>query len=306
MGPSPDALLGTLAAHQHGVFTLDQARELGFGDKAIRVRRNSGRWIDLHPGVCAVAGSPSTPDRALVAAHLARPGSIVTHASAGRLHRVGLVPGRSPTLSVGPNQRALDGCRVRRRADLTLCRTVEIGALIVTDLATTLFDLAADLRPGRYERILDDVLSAHRVAIDELVVVLDRHGACGRNGTTLARRTIEARAEGMVVTDSVLEQLFRRHVAPRLGQAPVYGYLPPWRIDGVGRVDVAFPEHRLIIELDGRRWHSRDQQWEEDHRRDQLAARHGWRTLRFTYRQIRDDPIGTARIIADVLALSAE
>ena len=300
-----DRRLADLALSQHGAFSLAQARQAGATDNVIRTRRAQGRWITIHPGVCCMAGTPPTILRDLSAATLARPGSIISHLSAARFHRVGSLPDGLLTLSGSPTHRRLAGVQLRRRSDLDRCAIVVIDGLPVTDLATTVFDLADVVGARRYERIVDDQLSAHRVSIEDLVVAFERHACRGRNGTARAREVLSTRAAGQVVSQSDLEQRFRRTVVPSLVMKPAYQFLPPWRTDGIGRVDVAFPSHRLIVELDGRRWHSRDAQWEEDHRRDQEALVNGWRTLRFTYRQVRDEPRMVASTTNNVLVLCA-
>ena len=306
MGAEADRRIAEVALAQHGAFTYAQARSAGFSGKMIRQRRESGRWTQLHPDVCCVTGTPPTLLRDISAATLARPGALVSHASGARLHRVSLIPPGPPTLSGSQHHEPLDGVRLRRRRDLDRCVVVRIAGLPVTDLATTLFDLAADLGRQRYERVIDDQLSAHRVGIDQLATAFERHARRGREGTARAREVLAARAAGQVITESELEALFRSRIAPLLPIEPTYQFLPPWRTDGIGRVDVAFPAHRFLVELDGRRWHARDEQWEEDHRRDQAALMHGWRTARFTYRQVRAESEAVAQTIISVLDLSGK
>jgi hypothetical protein len=296
---SPDELLAVTAAAQHGAFTLQQALDAGFSRAMVRHRRELGRWTDLHAGVLAVSGSPPTWRRALSAAALARPNGVVSHESAARLHRMRFVEwSDEPTISTPRSSRLLDEVTIHRRVDLDRCGTDLLDGFVVTDRATTLIDLAARTRAKRYERLLDDQLSAHQVCIEDLLSRFDVLGVRGKPGVALARATITSRAGERVVAESELEHLFRTRVAPLLPVDPTYQFLPPWRTDGIGRVDVAFPAHRVIAELDGRRWHLRDQQWEADHRRDQDALARGWIVVRYSYQQVRSE---TARV-ADNLA----
>ena len=57
------------------------------------------------------------------------------------------------------------------------------------------------------------------------------------------------------------------------------------RIAGVGIVDVVVGD-RLVIELDGRGFHTGAESFENDRRRDLELARRGYRVLRFSYRQV--------------------
>jgi very-short-patch-repair endonuclease len=47
-----------------------------------------------------------------------------------------------------------------------------------------------------------------------------------------------------------------------------------------GFVDRCWTEALLILEIDGRAWHSRERDMARDRARDREAARHGWQTLR--------------------------
>ena len=60
---------------------------------------------------------------------------------------------------------------------------------------------------------------------------------------------------------------------------------------------------RVILEADGRRWHTRIRDLAEDHVRDAEAARVGWETLRFVYEQIAEEPEEVCATVADVRAV---
>ena len=57
-----------------------------------------------------------------------------------------------------------------------------------------------------------------------------------------------------------------------------------------GTVDAYIHEWQLIIEADGRRWHTREADFERDRVRDNLATSHGIAVLRFTYRMPTQTP----------------
>jgi very-short-patch-repair endonuclease len=79
-------------------------------------------------------------------------------------------------------------------------------------------------------------------------------------------------------------------------QSPV----PGWQFVN-GCVDVAFIAAKLIVEADGRSWHTRIKDIKRDHERDAEAARHGWQVLRLVYEHIVGDPEATIALIRDVL-----
>lgn len=86
---------------------------------------------------------------------------------------------------------------------------------------------------------------------------------------------------------------------------------------GLIRLGIAFdlqvwllPYHRvdfliggwLIIEVDGKRYHVADEQFEADRERDALFAAWGYRVLRFSYKQVVDDLDWVLDVISTVVA----
>ena len=55
-------------------------------------------------------------------------------------------------------------------------------------------------------------------------------------------------------------------------------------------VDCCFPTHRLVIETDGWETHRTRQAFEDDRAKDAALTAAGYTVVRFTWRQLRDDP----------------
>ena len=68
------------------------------------------------------------------------------------------------------------------------------------------------------------------------------------------------------------------------------------------RLDMAYEEELLAVELDGRRFHSSPLAWERDIARDTALATAGWQTIRLSHARLHSDPEGCRR---DVLAVRA-
>lgn len=64
----------------------------------------------------------------------------------------------------------------------------------------------------------------------------------------------------------------------------------PQFIIGPYRVDFAFEDIKLVIECDGRKFHSTDEQKERDKIRDEYISGQKWKVLRFTGRQVSREP----------------
>jgi len=55
-------------------------------------------------------------------------------------------------------------------------------------------------------------------------------------------------------------------------------------------VDSYIPDWRMIVEADGRRWHTRKADFERDRLRDNAAAAAGMVVIRFTYQMLKNHP----------------
>ncbi len=67
-------------------------------------------------------------------------------------------------------------------------------------------------------------------------------------------------------------------------------------------VDCAWPEQRLIVELDSRAAHATHAAFEKDRERDRILQTAGWRAVRVTWRQLTEDRV---RLVEDVRTLLA-
>ncbi len=104
----------------------------------------------------------------------------------------------------------------------------------------------------------------------------------------------------------MLEEACARLLANAGVEGVEFHFRPPWH-DGVqGVVDAAIPSARLIIELDGRRWHSTRADFQRDRDRDRRAVEHGWRVLRFTHGDVIKRPQAVIDSILAALACSSK
>jgi very-short-patch-repair endonuclease len=72
--------------------------------------------------------------------------------------------------------------------------------------------------------------------------------------------------------------------------------------DRTFRLDLAFDDVQVAVELDGRAFHASPAQWERDIARDLILAMAGWQTIRLSHARLHTDPDGCRRDVLDVLA----
>jgi very-short-patch-repair endonuclease len=114
-----------------------------------------------------------------------------------------------------------------------------------------------------------------------------------------AKGSLRALLTTAAPTRSQLERNLRRllreqGLAQPISNGVVRGY----------EVDLHWPEHRLIAELDGYAFHDHRRAFETDRERDIVLAVHGWQTVRVTDRQLTATRSETATRFATLLTQS--
>lgn len=227
--------------------------------------------------------------------------AIVSHVTAAALWRfqVPLAPDEGRVhLTVPP------GSRVRSRADRRIhCSSVPdpetrmLDDLRVTSPGRTWIDLAGSLTPGALLAVTDQMLE-RKFPEDEFFRILAR--SPGRRGLATARRIVPV-ADGKAGSpmESVLRWLIHEAGLPR----PVLQYVIR---DAVGRflarVDLAWPERRVVVEFDGN-VHRDRRVFVEDLRRQNGIVLADWRVLRFSSADVLGRPKITLATLRAALGL---
>ena len=286
-----------LAGAQHGVVTRTDLLELGFGDKAIKHRVATGRLHPVAAGVYAVGRRELTPHGRWMAAVLAcGEGAVLSHRSAAELWGIGREwEGRIDVSVRQPGRIKRKGLKVRRRPSLDASSLAKRHGIPVTNPVQTLIDLATELKPLRLERAVNEADKLDLVDPETLRTALDGHkGEPGvkRLATLLDRHTFR-------LSDSDLEVLFRPLAFAAKFPAPltkhwVLGY----------ETDFFFPDHDLIVETDGLRYHRTPAQQARMAKRDQVHVAAGFRVLRFTHWQIAHEADEVTSVLRQIRRLT--
>jgi very-short-patch-repair endonuclease len=274
---------------QAGVVTLDQAGACGMSADFVQDRAAAKAWTRLHPAVYLVGGHRFTDEARVWAAWLwAGEGAVVSGRSAAFWHR--LLPGLGPrvelTVPRRRKPRAQPGVRVRRR-DLLDADTARVRGLRVTTVPLTVLETAVVLPDG--SAFLDRSLQRH-VRFAEVEQAFRRNA--GARGWPSARRLLSAAG-----AESVAERL----LVDLLNRAGVRGWtlghpFGPWRID------LAFQEAMVAVEVDGWAWHQDVERFRADRAKQNALVRAGWTPLRFTWHDLTQRP---HQVLADILSALA-
>ena len=235
------------------------------------------------------------------------PNSVVSHEAAAALHRLVTFASGPLVLTVphGHHERPTLGLVLHQSTDLRTCDRTVVDGLPTTTIARTLFDLAAVCSRGRLERALDDAHVAGTCSVDDVRGIYGELRRPRKPGMRLLGAVLADRGPGYVPPASALERRLLKVLAEGGLPAPRRQYPLPWRPEASGRVDLAYPAARVIVEGDGRRWHTRMQDFDVDRARDNEALNHGWRPYRFTWTQITKEPTDVCHTLRQALALAA-
>lgn len=286
--------LDELIAAQDGVLSRTQALAHGVPARTITRRVASGAWRSLYPGVYLVAAHRLTDHGRVIAAWLwsgrrttvAGPAAAFWHGMLDhRPFRVDLVVPSSM------KRRRLPGVFLRRR-DLDPADRQIVRGVAVTGRELTVLQTAPVIHRGA--PFLDRALQKH-IAFDDLYAAYTR--SMGAWGMREAGNLLVACADR---ADSAAERLMMRHL--RDGGLPGYVRGMPF---GPFRVDIAFPEARLAIEVDGWAWHKDEEAFRTDRRKGNALVGAGWTLLRFTWTDLTEYPGETVRQVRAVLARAA-
>jgi very-short-patch-repair endonuclease len=297
LGPaSVDRETARLAARQHGVVSRAQLREAGLSDAAITRRSEAGRLHVVHRGVYSVGHTVLGRHGRWMAAVLAGgPGAVLSHASAAALWEIR--PSAAVVIDVTTRRtgRKRAGLRIHGPRALPPGEVTVRDGIPVTTAARTLLDRAAVLQRRALERALDEAEIRELTDYPALDALARAHP--GYRGASRLRATLQARRAGTTATKTELEERFlklcRAHGLP----TPLVNTWVEFK-----EVDFLFEDARLIVETDSWAYHRTRHAFESDRARDALLARAGYRTLRFTDRQLTQTPQAVADAIAAVLA----
>ena len=292
-----DALIAEHGEQHHSVFTLRDAAEAGFsrGQRARRIRAR--RWAQPYPGVFRLAGAAFEWPAQLLAACLASgTRGRASHRSAAELYGL---PGATRDLVEitcprwNRNQCAEPALPLKVHESLAFDPddTGKITAIPVTSIDITLLDLGAVVRPIVVEQALDVALRRELTTLRAVRATLERLGKRGRDGTASLRAILDERAPIAGSTESPAEtamiRMLRRNGLP----APVLQYVVVERAVFLGRVDAAYPDHKVAIEYESYEHHTGKRALERDSARRNAFAAAGWTYIAVTAVDLRD---GTA------------
>jgi very-short-patch-repair endonuclease len=293
--------IDALAQAQHGLVTTAQAvKALGPGRKARWVGER--RLVSVQPGVFRVAGAPATWHQSVLAAVLATDG-VASHRSAAEVWgliqpagyvEVSISPDRQPTLRPPAG--------LHRIGDLHPELAVERAGLPITDAVRTVIDLGLVLPKWGVRDALSRGITTKLLGVKEVGWLRDALARQGRNGTGVMRMVLEERLLLGGADESVLEERFSALVRRQGLPMPAFQHEVWHGGRFMARIDAAYPELLLGIEMDGYESHSSPAAFQRDRTRQNRLVALGWTVLRFTWADVLRSPEMVAQTIREARA----
>jgi predicted transcriptional regulator of viral defense system len=299
--PAPrhiDRRIAELAGSQHRVISAVQLHALGQTSAQIDFRVSVGRLHVIERGVYAVGDASLAREGHWMASVLSIGADAVLSHRAAAAHW-GLLAPTSGKIDVTLPRRTGRTKRERIRPHRVTSlpedeRTLHDG-IPTTTLARTLLDLAGSHPRRLVERAVEESERVRLFDLTAIETLLERHAR--RPGTPLLSRVIDRYRDDHIHTRTTLERLFQDLCDTH--------DLPPPTVNaarGPFEVDFQWLDKQVIAETDGRDVHTTRAAFERDRARDAWLTAHGYRVVRFTWRQVTSAPLEVARVLRLLLS----
>jgi hypothetical protein len=297
-----DRSLVALAAGQHGVFAIWQARGLGLTENVVQKRCRAGRLYRLYRGVYALmpAGLLSREGRWLAAVLACGPEAALSHRSAAHLHELRATSRQGVDVIVARGRdRRHAGIDAHQSMHLIADDLTVVNSIPVTTFPRTALDLAAVVDQRAVERVIEEAVIRGMFDLSAITDQLARNPK--HPGAPKLRAALGPERAGL--TDSDLEELFVAIWWPTGLPCPkTQFHIDPGDGGPLIRADFAWPDAKFDLETDGGRYHASDRRRRRDYRRDQRLKRANWEVLRVGDDQLNDEPDGVVTIVWKLLA----
>ena len=301
-----DQELNRLASRQHQLFSVRQALELGFTRQSIATRIAKNGWRKASRGVvCMSVAALTWQQRAMAAVLTYGPNTFLSHRAAARLWGLDGLNREWVEVTRPCTTRPRPGVIVHV-GDLESSDTTVFRAVPTTTPARTLLDLGSVVSEEILELAVESSLRKRQTSERRLWAIVDREGGCGRRGVRPLRKLLEQRS-GQKPTESYLETKTARFIRALSNS----GIPEPTRQVSIsdeqgfiGRVDFAYPQAKLALEVLSFGFHSGRKSWLSDVRRFGRLQKLGWLVIPMTEEDLTDPPSKLLQEIAQRLGIN--
>lgn len=287
------AALGALAkltARTLGVFRSEDAIRIGIDRNQLAAMKAHGVVVREFPNVYRMTSVAASPEQRLRAALAwAGPEAAAAGRSAARLYGLDGIRGERPEIVVPDGVRARSPeITVHHARDRRMLMVRPRSGIPTTGVEATLLLLAHVVDEEALEIACENARRRTLTSVPALEAYLNRWQQRGRLGLRTLRSLL-AQLDPVQPARSTLEVLTRRLL---VGHG-LDGFVREYPLaDGDHRFfyDFAFVRERVILEVNGRRWHDDAADFEHDQAKWSVPARHGFRLVFATWDTVTNRP----------------
>jgi very-short-patch-repair endonuclease len=278
--------MARLARRQKGNVTRAQLLNAGFSRTVIDRRVRRGSLHSRFPGVYLVGHRAEPPlSRECAALLYCGPRTMLSHRTASRVTDL-------PTPAFDAIEVTVVGRRHRSRAGLIVYSIDAIEphelrrdcGLPITSPSLTLLDLAGRVTRDELARALNEARVQDQVSDGELAATLRAHP--NRRGARALRELLQSEETEFVVESEAERLCLRLMIKDGLKPDSAGAEIGPYR------VDFLYEAERLIVEVDGYRFHRTRQRFVSDRRRRAALMARGYEVFSITWADLVDRPRG--------------
>jgi very-short-patch-repair endonuclease len=278
----------------HGIAADRHLVSGGVSARAIRRRVADGVWPRPGPRVVRLWEADLTLQAIVAAVRSGPEATLASHTTAAWLHDIGgFAAPDVPHVTIPRGLRYLDWAgAVVHTTIRDVAEPAVVEGIPVTPVARTLRALAASRGVSRrmLHRAVRDALRDGMATVEEILAEAEPRG----HGRRRLREAVELeRTTAFQRTDSRLERAW----SDALREAGLTGFTTQHEVVGADRhvrLDIAWPDLRVAVEVDGARFHADALAATADEERTAWLERRGWTVIRVTAADLRRDRLPLA------------
>lgn len=299
--PTRQESLAALSRRQFGLVSRAQLLSAGFSSSAIARASHRGELVPFQYRVWRVPSVPRCWEQRPMGTVLSIGGrTVASHITSAYLQE--LLPRASAAIEVttdrSPGKRP--GIIVYRNS-LAENDIVSVRGIPCASVYRTLMDLCVTQHELDSEAALDAALRMDRVNFDRLCDYADDAASRRIKGSSALRRLLSVRGNEDGLSESEAESLFTRIM--RRASLPIGQRQTPREGTRNGRIDFFYPDQKLVIEIDGRKFHAGRREKVRDKRYDNELNIGGSRVLRLTWVDLTQDESYVQDLVARALGI---
>jgi hypothetical protein len=271
---------------QYALITRVQALAAGLTDAEISARLRNGTWIEIRPSVYVIAGAPQSWHQVVLASLLAFGcDTWASHATAAHLWALKGFdqPEQLELVSTLKSRTRLSGVRGRQSGALFESDLTRRHRIPTVTAERALIDVSSRLTTDRLGRVLDDAIRRKLIDLEEFRRCAQRVLPAPGRSISKVHAVLAARIPGYDPGDSDLETRALRALTAAGLPPPKQQHRMVLRGKKV-RIDLAYPELKIAIELDSWKYHGGENYtaFTDDRARKNDLIALGWAAPSFT------------------------